>query len=77
MNDKHVYMGEESVPAIIWAHALAPGKCVWRGKRDGTLIDAEGAPIGSYYRSPTGRGWSIWTKAYAGFAYESELEIMP
>lgn len=73
---KHIISDQDSAIGIIWANALAPGKAVWRGTKDGRIIDAHGNTIGSYHRYVSGGGWSIHTKAYGGFAYDGELEIV-
>jgi hypothetical protein len=76
MGDTHYWTGEESVPSIIWANALAPGKCKWIGDQCGRLYSPDGQYIGSFHRSSHG-GWSVWTKPYAGWADASEVEIRP
>ena len=76
MSEEVYYLtGEEKAPAIIWAHALAPGKVKWRGDKDGHILGAQGEIIGSYYEDRHHSGYSVWTKEYAGFAYHDELEL--
>ena len=73
----YYYNGTENVPTVIWARILAPGRCKWRGDRNGHILDDQGKVIGSYYPYPTGQpGWSVWTTEYAGYAYPDELEIV-
>ena len=76
MGDTQYWTGEESVPTILWANALAPGKCKWLGDQCGRLFSPEDQHIGSFHHSSHG-GWSVWTKEYAGYAYPEEVEIKP
>ena len=76
MEEIYYLTAEEKAPAIIWAHALAPGKCKWRGDKDLHILGAQGEIIGSYYHSSLGHAYSVWTKEYAGYAYPEELEIL-
>lgn len=74
-DNPYIIKGTESAPAILWAHALTEhGTVKWRGTKCGRLVNEEGEVIGSYYRSPRGAGWSVWTTPYAGFAYDYALE---
>ena len=68
MEEIYYLTGEESAPAIIWTHALAPGKCKWIGDKHGNLLNPDGDVIGYYYADRHHGGYSVWTKEYAGYA---------
>lgn len=69
----HVIDGTESAFGIIWASALG-ATIRWRGCPHGLLFSPAGEVIGSYHAYVSGRGWSIHTKPYGGFAYFEEVD---
>jgi hypothetical protein len=68
--------GSETAIEIVWASALG-ASIRWRGCRHGLLFGTDQRVIGSYHPYVTGRGWSIHTEPYGGFAEQAEVELVP